>query len=132
MQGHEELISPWRYLLSHAIHNFTHREHHQCLGICQQPHSQSQGLLIPLNDLDLASQKKPTSPSCVLGSLELLEVAPGGGCGGGSADSWLCSVRGPWQHFSPPFTKAWLWHTPGGDPLLVHPIPRWECCPVRS
>lgn len=28
-------------------------------------------------------QKTPTFPSCVLGSLELLEFVPGGGCGGG-------------------------------------------------
>lgn len=137
MHDHEELISPQRYFLSHCTRNFRHRVRYVCLGISHQPQSQGQGLLlIPLNDLDPASPKKPHFPLLRAGIPGAAGVCTGGRLWRGSADSWLCSARGPWQHnhFSPPFTKAWLWHSPGGDLLLVHQgFPRWECCcPVRS
>lgn len=65
--------------------------------ISDQPQSQVQGLvLIVLNDLDFASQRNHF-PSCTLGSLKALEFIPGGVCEGGSADSRLCSMRGPLQ-----------------------------------
>ena len=89
-------ISPRRYLLSHCRPEFQ-TQGALCLRsvILDQPQSQVQGLvLIALSDLDPASQRNHF-PSCMLGSLEVLEFIAGGGCEGESADSRLCSVRGP-------------------------------------
>lgn len=91
VHDHEELISPWRYFLSHC-----HLQFH------------TQGALPVFGDLPLTTQSKsrrpPHSfkwsepfllgkPHCPLPCVGSLEFVPGRHWG--SADSCLCSVRGP-------------------------------------
>lgn len=87
-----QCISTWRYLAI-ASQNFRQRVRYACIRINHKVKFKV-SFLITLRDLDPISQRKHF-PSCMLASLGALEFTPGGGRRGESADSSLCSARGP-------------------------------------